>query len=611
MSPTSVDAASRRDRGLGVALGATVIAIALAVRFHHLGWGLQHLPDYDERIFVENALGMISRGDWDHRFYEYPGLLLWMLRGLLEATGARGAEAYLVSRGLIALFSATTVGLVFAIASRWVSRRAAVAAALLLALSPIDVETAHMLRPDVVIAPFVLLAMFFATPKAGPPRLAAAVLAGTVATAIKFSAAIVFAPLVAVAIMARLRPARTAGLAVVALVLFAALSPYTFLAGAESIAGMRTQVSYHYGEAEAPGFMAMLGGFVTDTLARALSWSGLLLGAWGVVAGWRSDRRRTLVWLSFPVLWLLVFSTSGARYGRFLVPVLGALAVLIARGIEDLLRRSRPVVFAVGLAIAVGLISTSLDTRWYLGEIANLTMDRALATVRALPNARFVGSPIIDLGALSVDTPDITPLPGFRGAEPAAAQFDALVLPSQMAAPAGFREAARIEPTSIHSGPALTVFRAAPVVETSLLDPAAAMLHSSAPDREAQLRDGAASTRWRSEGGRGFIEIRFADSAIPSRVELDFGASPPDRDYAVMVTDDRGPVEALPLRPPIERQHAGNPFSQVIAWEGRPTRTLRLDLEGRAPLRIGELRVFGAARPSLTSADSTQGGKQP
>ena len=615
MSPTNAESrlpsgvpGSRNVDALG---GVVVVAVALALRLHHLGWGLQHLPDYDERIFVENVLGMISRGDWDHRFYEYPGLLLWMLRGLLEVTGARGAEAYLVCRGFVAVFSTATVGLVFAIANAWVSRRAAFAAALLLAVSPLDIETAHMLRPDAVIAPLLLLAMFFAVPRTGAPRLGAAVLAATVATAIKFSAAIMFAPLAVVALRTRLRPARAAALALGALTLFSLLSPYTFLGGAESLAGMRTQVDYHYDEAEAPGFAAMLGGFLTDTLPRSLSWPGLMVGVWGLLASWRAGRRQTLLWLSFPVIWLLVFSTSGARYGRFLVPILGTLCVVLAIGVEDLLARSRPVAAGAGLAIAASLILSGASTRWYLGELEGLTMDRAMDAVRGLPNARFIGSPVVDIGALSSERTEVTPLPGLRGTEDAAAQFDALILPARMAAPTGFREVARIEPTSTHSGPALAVYRAVVRFEARSLDPALASLQSSATDREARLRDGVASTRWRSEGARGFMEIRFAEPTTPARLELDYGASPPDRDYAVVVTDDTGTVDTLPLRPPVEGQRMGAPFSQVIAWSGRPTRRLRIDLAGGAPLRIGELRVFEAAGPSLTSEDSTQGGNQP
>ena len=123
---------------------------------------------------MENALGMIVRGDWDHRFYEYPGLLLWILRIVLTVTGARGAEAYLASRTLVALVSSAAVLLVFAAVSSWVSRRAGLIVALMLSLSPVDVETAHMVRPDSVIAPLLFAALVLAAPREGMafPRLA-------------------------------------------------------------------------------------------------------------------------------------------------------------------------------------------------------------------------------------------------------------------------------------------------------------------------------------------------------------------------------------------------------------------------------------------------------
>jgi hypothetical protein len=51
--------------GLGL-----VLVLAAFLRFTGLSFGLQHPPHSDERVFVESALGMIERGDLDHRYYE-------------------------------------------------------------------------------------------------------------------------------------------------------------------------------------------------------------------------------------------------------------------------------------------------------------------------------------------------------------------------------------------------------------------------------------------------------------------------------------------------------------------------------------------------------------
>jgi hypothetical protein len=561
-------------------------------RFLRLDSGLRHEPDYDERIFVENALGMIARGDWDHGFYEYPGLLLWILRVLLAATGARGADAYLASRALIAVVSSLAVVLVFATASSWVSRRAATLGALLLALSPLDIETAHMLRPDSVIAPILFAAMVLAVPRYGEGRLSAAWGLATVGTAIKFSAALVFLPLFVIAWLARTGLKRIGVLSLLSLALFAALSPYTFLSGSSSLKGMETQLAYHYDAGPAPGFLTMLGGFLTDTLPYAFSVPGLALCVWGAVLGLRARERWAFLWLLLPALWILIFSTTGARYGRFMVPVMGVLCVFAAIGFEDLLTRAR----IAGLALAVIALSTSaLATGRYLGSLGALTLDQALDWVRAAPGITTVGSSLVDLGALSGDGPEIVPLRGFHGEAFLASQFDALVLTGSAMTPAGFALAARFKPGSAHEGPDIAVFRALTPGHVSTLDLTAAQIHSSAPERDAQLVDGVLSTRWRAEASPAFIEISWPLPVTPTRVELAFGALPPDRELQLKITDDAGVVVWESVRPPLDRQRRGQDrFSQVAAWPGRATTALRIELRGAPPLRIGELRVFTA-----------------
>ncbi len=586
-----------RARILTIILGVAVFGLAAVLRLVHLDSGLRHEPDGDERIFVENALGMIARGDWDHRFYEYPGLLLWILRAVLTLTGARGAEAYLVSRTLIALVSAATVLLVFAAVSSLVSRRAGLIVALMLSLSPVDIETAHMLRPDSVIAPLLFAALVLAAPRKreGFPRLAW--VAATLATAIKFSAALVFAPLFVIALAASVTPTRIVAWSLSSLVLFAALSPYTLLGGFDSIAGMRTQLTYHYESAPMSGFARMLGGFLADTLPRALSLPGLALSAWGAALGLRARSRWLLGWMLFPTLWIVIFSTSSARYGRFVIPVLGALCLLAAVGLEDLFSRSRIVAFATA---ALALALPALATSRYLAFIgAPQTLDRALDWLGDAPEIERVGSSIVDLGALETEGPEIVPLRGFHGEALVASLFDALVMPGAASAPPGFVLAARFAPGSLYNGPDVAVFRALSPRHLSALDLRDARVRSSAPARDPQLSDGPVSTRWRADASPAFIEIVWPAPVAPVGVELAFGATPPDREFKVQVSDDGGTIEAHSLRPPLDRQHQGvHGLSQLLSWPARSTRTLHIDLAGPVPLRIGELRVFVAARGS-------------
>ena len=60
-----------------------ILLLAAALRFAGLGWGLRHPPHPDESVFVDNVAEMIDRGDLDHRYYQYPGLLFYMLYPLV------------------------------------------------------------------------------------------------------------------------------------------------------------------------------------------------------------------------------------------------------------------------------------------------------------------------------------------------------------------------------------------------------------------------------------------------------------------------------------------------------------------------------------------------
>src|SRR5207245_9420354 len=142
------------------ALLASILVLAAALRLTSLGWGLRHLPDLDERWFVENVGRMLAARDLDHRFYEYPGLFFYLLAPVLAFLHPPdfGPGAYLAARAVVAAFGVASVGLTYLLGRHLGGRAAGLAACLLVAVSPVEVFTAHMLRPDVALETFVLLA---------------------------------------------------------------------------------------------------------------------------------------------------------------------------------------------------------------------------------------------------------------------------------------------------------------------------------------------------------------------------------------------------------------------------------------------------------------------
>ena len=137
------------------ALLATLL-LAAALRFAGLGWGLRQPPHPDEAVFLDNVALMIRSGDLDHRYYQYPGLFFYMLYPLvfLLPHDPPGPSTYLAARTLVAAFGVAACALVDTLGRKAAGPRAGLLAALLLAVSPVAVETAHMVRPAVVLQAF-------------------------------------------------------------------------------------------------------------------------------------------------------------------------------------------------------------------------------------------------------------------------------------------------------------------------------------------------------------------------------------------------------------------------------------------------------------------------
>ena len=337
----SLDAPSARKAELRyrAALFA-VLALAAALRFTNLDWGLRHVPHWDERVFVENVARMLTEGDLNHRFYEYPGLFFLMLGPLLAIAGTKdppGPQAYLLARGLVAACGVASVALVALLGRRLLGRAGSLAAALFLAASPVEVRVAHMVRPDVVLETFCLLA-FLAFRGVGPGRGGDAIAGAALgaATAVKFSGILL---LPSYLLRRTLEPGpRLRGLLIAGLcsaITFLLFTPYALLHGPEFVAGVGTQWSYHYSE---PGsYPRMVRGYLR-VLGFAFGPASLLavLGLFLVRRAWR-DWAPLVV---FPLVLVLTFATSDVRHERFVLPGLGIVALLAGASVQALRRRS-------------------------------------------------------------------------------------------------------------------------------------------------------------------------------------------------------------------------------------------------------------------------------
>jgi Dolichyl-phosphate-mannose-protein mannosyltransferase/F5/8 type C domain len=590
-----------------------ILALAAALRLVGLSSGLRHIPHQDERYLVENASWMLARGDLDHRFYEYPGLMFYLLGPVLAflERGAPGPAAYLAARGVVAAFGVTSVALTFALGTRVVGKGPALAAALLIAVCPIEVQTAHMVRPDVVLETFVLLAFVaFERVDAGRRGDALAGAAMGAAVALKFTG-VLLAPCYVLRRLLAPRPSEESMIALVTRILLAAaiacslfmlLSPYSILHFDAALAGARTQVTYHYVE-RGRGPQAFLGMAATYGLLlfRAMGWLGAALIVAGAVRAIR-DWRRWAPLLAFPVLTVAVFSTAEVHHERFLVPTLGILAIVAALPIEAVARFRTSAAWLLALLAAVHPLRLSMD---YVSGISQPgTKDLALDWIesnvaegsRILTSVRDLGIDRRRYEVLAVDRLD-------ERTRTLALDVDVVVSANEEADLAGQLEMRHREtPATIHSGLEIRIAAAKTPrdVRFRRLDLDRRWVTTSESTEAASaLVDGDPSTAWRTEAAQRpgtWIEIRLPSASVVARIETRLaGRRQFARNLHLYVTEDGHQwrrIAVMQGRPPVDEQ-VGE-ASQLLLFE--PIRVCGLRLvqvgERERPWAVAELSIW-------------------
>ncbi len=593
-----------RER-LGVASALfLILLVAVALRFHGLDWGLRHAAIDDERYFVDNVAKMIAHGDLDHRFYEYPGLLFYVLLPVQALAGGSGPPAYYAGRVVIASFGVLSVALTFLLARRLVgSLPAALSAAALVAVSPLEVVTAHTLRPDVALETFALLTFLALGRLDGSTR--ADVRAG-VALAMAISTKFTGVFLLPSFLLARAGwPRLLRGLAVAggaALLVGALLTPYAWLKLGDFLRGARYQVAFHYASRVEHGYLDNVG-FLLGALVEGLGWLGLTLVAAGLVLA-RGDWRRWAPVALYPVVIVLVMSSAEWRYARHVLPSVGLLAAVAALPLARLQARRGALAALLAGALAC---AWPLRTSWnYSANIAGqLPRDRVLDWIEAeVPS----GSVILDLRpdiGLGLDHRRYEVLEAVERRSPldalVAAHADYVVAgpglsrrwgPLETLWPAGERE----PPFQVKRVPASRRPR-----YRRLEGPELALRASEGQAALPSVLDGRLDTAWFTGGPQAvgqFLQADFARPVALGRIELlpghpQLGA----RDLRVWVSPDGQEWRRVPVaagRPPLESlANPTRPASEVLLLQPEPVRGVRLAIGGphERPWQLAELRL--------------------
>ena len=341
----------------------SIVVVAAALRFWALGAGIPYSIGVDEPELMNRAVQMMRTGDFNPRFFDYPGLYIHLqlvvasMRFLFGATVGEWqslnqvtpTDFYLWGRAVTALMGTATVLLVYLIGMRWGTRYAALAAGLL-AVMPIHVRESHYILTDVPVTFFVTLTFLLSLRAHERERAWGFALAGVaagLATATKYPGALaLLLPLVAAWMTPGTRPSRllaTGATLGAFLAAFLIAAPYTvldlpgFLNGYARLAGFYNRQTL----TEAAGVTYL------KHLRNALHWPAFLMVIAGLILGIVRAARgpgrvRWTLAVIFPLLYFWLISRQTLVFGRYLMPLIPFVCVLAASAVVSgvsLLRR--------------------------------------------------------------------------------------------------------------------------------------------------------------------------------------------------------------------------------------------------------------------------------
>ncbi|HWA15538.1 MAG TPA: glycosyltransferase family 39 protein [Gemmatimonadales bacterium] len=392
MDASVVPAGSRPRAAEWLAI-LSIVALAATARFWGIGFGLPYLYHPDEPGKIEIAQQMLKTGDLNPHYFRKPTLLIYAnallyvpyyyinkangrfatpqdippVQRTNMGVGYIGApDAVLMGRALTAVIGTAGV-LVLWLLARWITGSSVVAltAALLLAISPINVIQGHYIETNAFLV-LALLAVLWASVRllergTRADYILAGFLTG-VAMTCKYPGVVGFVmPLAAHWLRSGRRWARDHNLLASALAVpagfllftpFALLDPISFVLGAGSEAA-HYAIGHEGAEGWAPfwyiGYAFRIEGLVT--LAA-------VLGGW---LAWKRKEQRMLVVTAFALGYYLFISLFRVRNDRTFMPITPFLFLLGAWALMELWRLAQQWTqgrrVAARCAIVAGLVA--------------------------------------------------------------------------------------------------------------------------------------------------------------------------------------------------------------------------------------------------------------
>ncbi len=329
-----------------------------------------------------------AEGQLDPRLYQYGGLFIYPLAGLLKLAALSGlitagdrayylshphefARFYLIGRGMVLAWGVLGVWLAWAIGRQLGGPRAAPLAALLFTALPVVVSLSHEAKPHLPGTVLMLAALYWALRyhDSGHPRhrfYMAALCGLAVGMVLSSMWIVVLIPLVEWLVPSSLseRLSRTMGALAAAAFAYGVTNPYVMV----NLITNRKLLMSNIGNSTAmyavgDGWSAL--GTASALLAEGSSVIVIAAGLFVVVALWGWDWRKTLLVLLPAMIMFTQFALLAegkpGEYGRFGLFPNAILAIVVAAGCARFLARRWYQSLLYALALATPLAWGSID----------------------------------------------------------------------------------------------------------------------------------------------------------------------------------------------------------------------------------------------------------
>jgi MFS family permease len=332
----------------------------MVVRIWGINFGLPYLYHPDEPNKVIMAQTIFKTGDLNPHYFLKPSFLVYLnalayvpyylvgkLAGVFESAPdipapivvipgvgrAPMPTTFLMGRVLTAIFGCVAVALAFLLGRRLTGRTTAgLMAALMMAVSPTLVALSRFITPDMMMTFFILLATYGSLRVLQEGKTSPYILAGVatgLAASAKYYGAIVLISVV-VANFARygwkgFKERRLYLAGALSVVTFFLITPFALLDAQKFLADLLYETR-HY----STGHQGMEGGTLSWYLGYLWHFEGpvSLMAALAILRGFYTRSKRTLVIISFPLVYFSVASSLPVRNDRTLLPLIPFLFLL-------------------------------------------------------------------------------------------------------------------------------------------------------------------------------------------------------------------------------------------------------------------------------------------